>query len=109
MLLCMLEAVEGELCLLKVLEVMRCVLLCMLEAVEGGLCLLEVLEVLEVMCLVQVCMLGGCIRNFHCGSFLVRIQSATIGDLASVAGMRFPSLPLIFSNIVLAEELWETV
>ena len=43
--LCMLEAVEGELCLqevLKVLEVMRCVLFCMLEAVEGGLCLLEV-------------------------------------------------------------------
>ena len=48
-LLCMLEAVEGVLCSLKLLEVlevpevMRCVLLCMLEAVEGGLCLLEVL------------------------------------------------------------------
>ena len=44
-LLCMLEAVEGRLCLL---EVMRRVLLCMLEAAEGGLCLLEVLEMLEV-------------------------------------------------------------
>jgi len=37
--LCMLEAVEGRLCML---EVIRRVL-CMLEAVEGGLCLLEVL------------------------------------------------------------------
>jgi hypothetical protein len=37
--LCTLEAVEGELCLLEVPEVMRCVLLCMLEAVEGGMCL----------------------------------------------------------------------
>ena len=53
-LLCMMEAVEGELCLLEVLEVlqvlevlevMRCVLLCILEAVEGGFCLLEVPEV----------------------------------------------------------------
>ena len=38
-LFCMLEAVEGELCLLKLLEVpevMRCVLLCILEDVEGG-------------------------------------------------------------------------
>ena len=44
-LLCMLEAVGGGLCLLDVLEVvevMRCVLLCIPEAVEGGLCLLEV-------------------------------------------------------------------
>src|SRR5947208_3560416 len=32
------EVVEGELCLLEVLEAMRCVLLCILEAVEGGLC-----------------------------------------------------------------------
>ena len=32
--LCMLEAVESELCLL---EVMRCMLLCMLDAVESGL------------------------------------------------------------------------
>ena len=32
--ICMLEAVEGELCLL---EVLRCVLLRMLEAVESGI------------------------------------------------------------------------
>ena len=38
----MLEAVDGELCLLAVLEVMRRMLLCILEAMEGGLCLLEV-------------------------------------------------------------------
>ena len=38
-LLFILEAVEGWLCLLEVSEVMRRVLLCMLEAVEGGLCL----------------------------------------------------------------------
>ena len=35
--LCMLEAVEGDLCLLEVPEVMRCMLLCMLDAVKGGL------------------------------------------------------------------------
>ena len=34
--LCMLEVVEGGLCLLDVLDVMRCMLLCMLQAVEGG-------------------------------------------------------------------------
>ena len=53
-LLCMLEAVEGGLCLLEVLEeVMRCVLLCLLEVVEVTevmhcvlLCLLEVLKVM---------------------------------------------------------------
>ena len=36
-LLCMLEAVEGRLCLLKVLEVVRCMLLCMLQDLESGL------------------------------------------------------------------------
>ena len=36
-LLCMLDAVEGGLCLLELLEVMRFVLLCVLEAVEGEL------------------------------------------------------------------------
>ena len=42
----MLDAVEGELCLLEALEatdVIRCVL-CTLEAVEGAFCLLEVPE-----------------------------------------------------------------
>ena len=34
-LVCMLEVVDGELCLLAVLEVMRCMLLRILEAVEG--------------------------------------------------------------------------
>ena len=64
-----LEAVEGELCLLEVLEalealeVMRCVLLCISEAVEGGLCSMEVPglpEVLEVMRCVLLCIAGGC-------------------------------------------------
>ena len=42
-LICMLEAAEGELCLLGVLEVIRCMLLrSMLDAVEGRLCSLEV-------------------------------------------------------------------
>lgn len=39
MLLCILEAVECELCLQEpqeVVEVMRCVLFCMLDVVEGG-------------------------------------------------------------------------
>ena len=35
-LLGMLEAAEGDLCLLELLDVMRCMLLCMLGAVEGG-------------------------------------------------------------------------
>ncbi len=37
-LLCMLEAVEGELCLLEELEVMRCVLFCILEALMSPVC-----------------------------------------------------------------------
>src|SRR6266480_2270082 len=44
-LLCMVEAVEGEQCFLEaleVLEMMRCVLLCVLEAVEGRFYLPEV-------------------------------------------------------------------
>jgi len=40
MLLCMLEAVEGEICLLEV-EAIRCSLLYILEAMEDGLCLME--------------------------------------------------------------------
>jgi len=46
-LFCMLEAVERELCLLEVLdvlEVMLRVLLCILEAVEGRLYSLEVMR-----------------------------------------------------------------
>jgi hypothetical protein len=42
-LLCILEALDGRLCLLEVPEVMHCVLLCMLEVVESELCLLEML------------------------------------------------------------------
>ena len=38
---------------LKVSEVIRCVLLYSLEAVEGGFCLLEVPEPSEVMCCVR--------------------------------------------------------
>jgi len=62
-LLWMLEAVEGGLCLLEVLEwlevleAMRHVMLCMLDAVEGELCLLEVLEVMSC---VLLRILGGC-------------------------------------------------
>jgi len=54
LLLRMLEALEGGICLpeVEVVEVMRCVLLCMSE---GGLCLSEVVEVLAVM----RCVLGA--------------------------------------------------
>ena len=55
MLLCMLEAVEGELCF--VLEVIPWVLFCTLEAAEGKFCLLEVWEVPEAMRCVLLCML----------------------------------------------------
>ena len=51
--LCMLEAVEGRLCLL---EVTRCVLFCTLE---GSLCLLEVVDVAEMMRCVLLCILDA--------------------------------------------------
>ena len=93
MLLCVLEAVEGALCLLEALEVseaMRCVLLCMLEAVEGGLCLLKVPEVMRrvLLCMLEAmrCTLlcryaGGFVcwfRNFHCCNFLVTVRHLLI-------------------------------
>jgi len=56
---CMLEAMEGELCLLGVLEVPEVVRRVLL-LYAGGLCLQEVLEVLEVpevMCCVLLCVL----------------------------------------------------
>ena len=60
-LLCMLEAVEGEICLLEVPKVMRCVLFRMLDDVEGVLCLLEVLEMIECRrrCAVHYSFAGG--------------------------------------------------
>src|SRR5436190_95988 len=92
--------------MLEVPVVIRCVLLCMLEAVKGALCLLKVFEVPEVIRCVLLCMLEAVLhhqsvwmrfmvkaihkrirpvmtsnqleggfssgfRNFHCGSFLV--------------------------------------
>ena len=54
MLLRILEAVQGELYLLKMPEVMRCMLLCILEAVKGEPSF-------------------GEFRNFHCGKFLVTV------------------------------------
>src|SRR5436190_685031 len=82
-LLRMLEAMEGRLCLLEILhvlevpEVIRCVLLCMLEAIR---CVL--LCMLEVVRRVLLCMLEtveGGLPSFeaskflrrYCGSFLV--------------------------------------
>ena len=98
--LCMLEAVEGKIGLLEVLgvlyvpEVMRCILLCTLEAVEEERCLLKVLEILEILEVVEVPDVPRCVllcmleavesglwaqfwgsRNFHCGSFLRSLVS----------------------------------
>ena len=56
MLLYMLEAVGGGLCLLKVLEVPE-VIRCMLEAVEARICLLEAMEVIRY---VLLCTLEDC-------------------------------------------------
>ncbi len=47
---------------LEMLEVMRCVLLCILEIVEGGLCLLEAPKVPEAMRLCATLCAGGCGR-----------------------------------------------
>jgi len=44
---------------LEVVEVMRCVLLCILEAVDGAVCLLDALEVPEVMRLCVTLRAGG--------------------------------------------------
>ena len=56
-------------CLLKVLEVMRCMLISVLEAVGVRLCLLEVLEMPEVICCALLCMLevvdSGSVSRFH--------------------------------------------
>ncbi len=75
-LLCMLEAVYGELCLLEELEEM----FCMLEAVEGRLCSLDLLEVMRCMLRRMLDAVGrvGSIsgfQNFHCGSFLVTVRN----------------------------------
>ena len=56
-----LEAVEGRLGLSKVLRVMRRVLLCMMEAAEGELCVLEVPEVPDVVRCATLST-GGCGR-----------------------------------------------
>ena len=107
-LLCMLE---GELCLLDVLEVvevMPCVLLRTLEAVEGTLCcsrcsyVLEVLEMLELMrCCCSVCcrlwrMLSvSAFRNFYRGSFLAVLVPALIFIRTySVPCCAYPAVPL---------------
>ena len=55
MLLCILEAVEGGLCLLEMLEVLE-VIHCVLEAMMGGLRLLKMLEMLEMIRCVLLCM-----------------------------------------------------
>ncbi len=85
-LLCMLE---GRLCLLEVLEMMRRVLLWMLEAMAGEVCLLEVFEVLKVLDVLVVmrcillCMLeaveDGLSRDFE-------ISSVEVFSLQSAAG-----------------------
>jgi len=52
----MLEAVEGEVCLLETPGMMRRVRLCMLEAVEGALYLLEMLEAMRnvLLCMMRL-------------------------------------------------------
>ena len=55
MLLCMLEVMEGVLCLPEVPELMCRMILSMPKAAEGVFCLLEVLEVVESgLCLLEV-------------------------------------------------------
>ena len=71
-LVCMLEAVEGRLCLQEVREVLDvpivilCVVLRMLEAIDGRLCLLDVPDVMRcvLLCMPEVmegrlCVAGG--------------------------------------------------
>ena len=60
-LLRVLEVVEGVLCLLEVPEVMRCVLLRVLKVVEGMLCLLELPEVMRcvLLCILELWRVGS--------------------------------------------------
>jgi len=81
MLRCMLEAVDGALCLREVSEVpevpevMRCVLLCILEAVDGKICLLGLLEVSKVMEVSEVLeALAGGLRHRDVGAFWITIR-----------------------------------
>ena len=46
---CVLQVLQ-VLDVLDVFEVMRCVLLCILEVLEGRLCLLEVMRCVQVLC-----------------------------------------------------------
>ena len=97
---------DGELCLLDAPEVMRCALLRMLQAVDGRLCLLEVLEALDVsevlevpevirymlLCVMEAVDGGLCLRrlqrscsasgfrNVHCDRFLVTIRCLCHGQ-----------------------------
>jgi len=57
---------EVALYALEMLEGVRRVLLCMLEAVEGGLCLPIVLGIPEVMCCMEVVEVG---LNFRVSKF----------------------------------------
>jgi len=104
-LLCMLETVEGGLCLREV-EVMRCMPIHKLEAMNGRRCLLTVLEVLKVMevpemmrC-VLLCMLKAwrvssvwVFRNFYCGSFHSNFHLANIEARASLPRRVIRGLP----------------
>ena len=81
MLFCALEAVDGETCSLKELEMMLCMLLCMLEALEGRLCSLEVLEAM-------LCMLLCMLEVMRC--MLLRMLDAVEGGL----GFRVSKFPL---------------
>ena len=71
-LLCILEAVEGALCLLEVpevAEVMRRVPICTLEAVEGAICSLEVLEVMRrVLRMLEPVERGLCLLELECNT-----------------------------------------
>ena len=101
-LLCMLEAVEGRLCLLEVLampdvldapDVTRGVLLCMFEAVEGGLCLLEVLEVMRYVL--------GTLYSGRCGGWALFAEG--VGRAGVMRAVRFCTLEAVDGMLCLLE------
>ena len=107
-LLCMLEAVEGELCLMDVLEVpevIRCVVLCI---VEGRRCVLEVLRVPEVMRCVVLCIVEGrrCLLDalrvpevMRCVQVLRPSRVRSVAGFRNFSATRYGTPPLLLKHL----------
>ncbi len=90
---------------LEVAEVMCCVLLCMLEVVEGRLCLLEVLEVAEVMCCVLLCMLEA-VEGARGGGGDMLYATLLAGGVGGVGGDAMCDAPYVWTSWRVSSVCW---